>query len=321
MNKTFMAATLVGLTTSAVFANTIVPEISRDGKTKNDSTIAVTQQMRSFIAAEYNSTTFEPDAGGEIDTTNFDIFGGWSNKMLSIEADLDFGNVDTGAADTDFTTYDIKAGFRLNKEFALGLGYQMIDTDPNNEVSTIEIAASYNMNNFIIGASFSIVDEDTGSADGSHSRIIFGVGSNETAMSWEAGLQFDLEEKDDAVTSPSRTKLFAGTTMIIGEMEIDGDIDYTTGDFTVAGGDFSELHLNIDAEFMVGGMFYITPGIEYTTTDNNGTDTDQLDLSADFGYRANMIDATFGIDYALMGEVGIADYDEMAWKINVAYLF
>lgn len=320
MNKIFMAATLVGLTTTA-FANTIVPETSRDGKTKNNSTIAVTQEMRTFVAAEYNSSSLEPDIGGDIDTTNFDLYGGWSNDMVSIEADLIFGNIDTGATDNDSTTYDVKAGFRLNKNFALGLGYQMIDTDPDNEDSVIEIAASFNMNDLIIGGSFSLVDEDNGTIDGSHNRIILGLGSNKDNMSWEAGLQFDLEEKDDDIKSPTRTKIFAGMTTVLNNTELDGDIDYTTGDYTTAGGDYSQFHLNFDAEFMVGEMFYITPGLEYQTTDNDGTDTNQLDLSADFGYRANKIDATFGIDYAIMGEVGNVDFDEMAWKVNVAYLF
>ncbi|MFG1592368.1 hypothetical protein [Halobacteriovorax sp. CON-3] len=320
MKNIFMAATLVGLTTTA-FANTIVPETSRDGKTKNDSTIAVTQEMRTFVAAEYNSSNLEPDTGGDIDTTNFDFYGAWSNKMVSIEADLDFGNVDTGATDTDFTVYDIKAGFRLTKEFALGLGYQMVDTDPNSEDSVIEIAASFNMNDLIFGGSFSLVDEDNGTIDGSHNRIILGLGSNKDNMSWEAGLQFDLEEKDDDIKSPTRTKIFAGMTTVLNNTELDGDIDYTTGDFTTAGGDYSQFHLNFDAEFMLHKMFFIAPGIEYTLTDNDGTDTKQLDLSADFRYRMNGIDATFGVDYAVIGEVGTVDYDEMAWKVNVAYLF
>ncbi|WP_412469948.1 MULTISPECIES: hypothetical protein [unclassified Halobacteriovorax] len=320
MKNIFMAATLVGLTTTA-FANTIVPETSRDGKTKNNSTIAVTQEMRTFVAAEYNSSNLEPDGVADIETTNFDLYGAWSNKMMSIEADLNFGNVDTGATDTDSNTYDIKAGFRLSDQFALGIGYQMVDTDPDSEDTVIEIAASFNMNDLIIGGSFSLVDEDNGTIDGSHNRIILGVGSNKDNMSWEAGLQFDLEEKDDAIKSPSRTKIFAGMTTVLDSTELDGDIDYTTGDFTTAGGDYSMFHLNFDAEFMLHKMFFIAPGIEYTLIDNDGTDTKQLDLSADFRYRMNGIDATFGIDYAIIGEVGTVDFDDLGWKVNVAYLF
>ncbi len=308
---------------SAAFANTIVPETSRDGKTKNSSAIAVTQEMRTFVAGEYNSATVEPDTTGaeDQDTTNMNVYGGWSNKMISVEADLNMGNYEEGTTDTDTNTYGVRAAYRINKQFALGLGYEMEDQDPNTDNTELEIAGSYMMNDLMIGASFGIVSEDNGTTDGSHNRIILGVGSNANNMSWEAGLQFDLEEKDDAVTSASRTKLFAGATKVVNNIELDGDLTYTTGDNTVAGGDYTMMTLNLDAEFLVGKMFYVTPGLNYMDEDQDGTETTKLDLSADFGYRANKVDATFGIDYALSGESSNTDFDRMAWKVNVAYLF
>lgn len=308
---------------SAAFANTIVPEISRDGKTKNGSAIAVTQEMRTFVAGEYNMNTREADTTGsvEAETTNMNVYGGWANKMFTVEADLNLGNVEQGASDVDSTTYGVQAGYRINKAFALGLGYTMEDTDPNSEDSTIEIAGSYNMNDLVIGASFAIVSEDNGTTDGSHNRLTLGVGSNANNMSWEAGLVFDLEEKDDDVTSASRTTLFAGATKIVNNIELDGDLSFVTGDNTVAGGDYTAYGFNFDAEFLVGKMFYITPGLAYMNEDADGTESSQLDFSADFGYRANKIDATFGIDYALMAEEADVDQDDMTIKVNVAYLF
>ncbi|MGI4993971.1 hypothetical protein ACRXCV_15130 [Halobacteriovorax sp. GFR7] len=304
---------------SAAFANTIVPETSRDGKTKNASVIATTGEMRTFVAGEYNSTDLETDTtpANKDEVTNMNLYGAWSNKMFSVEADLNMADDN----DTDVNTYGVQAAYRINKQFGLGLGYTMEDTDPNSEDSTIEIAGSYNMNDLVIGASFAIVSEDNGTTDGSHNRLTLGVGSNANNMSWEAGLVFDLEEKDDDITSASRTKLFAGATKVINNIEFDGDITYTTGDNTVAGGDYTKYTIDFDAEFLVGKMFYITPGLAYSNEDADGAETTKFDLSADFGYRANKIDATFGIDYTVAGESSNVDFDGMAWKVNVAYLF
>lgn len=321
MKKLYVAATLACLSTTA-FANTIVPEISRDGKTKNNSVIAVTNQMRTFVAGEYDSGTRENDAtSNEIDYSNLNFYGGWANKMLTLEADVNMGEYD----DNDVNMYDFQFGYRINEQFALGLGYGVVDTDPDNEDTDLEIAASYNMKGLIIGASFAIVSEDNGTIDGSHNEITLGVGSNSDNMSWEAGLVFMLEEDGDDITSPSRTQLFAGATKIMNNMELDGDISYTMGDASVAGGDFSGIDINFDVEIMVGKMFYITPGLIYETTDNDTTETTEFALSADFGYRANKIDATFGIDYYITDESETAgvttEYDNMEWAINVAYLF
>ncbi|WP_412471061.1 porin [Halobacteriovorax sp. RT-2-4] len=310
---------------SAAFANTIVPETSRDGKTKNSSVIATTGEMRTFVAGEYNSKTTEADTAGaqEVDTTNMNVYGAWSNKMISVEADINMGE----DADTDNDSYGVQAAYRINKQFAVGLGYTMMsqDTASDDEQTKLEIAGSYNMNDLVIGASFAInSEEDNAGTDGSFNTLTVGVGSNANNMSWEAGLTYTMEEDDAAngMDVGSKFELFAGMTKVVNNIELDGDLSYTTGDASAtAGGDYTNLVLNFDAEFLVGKMFYITPGLNYSSEDVAGTETNQLDLSADFGYRANKIDATFGIDYAVMAESNNVDFDSMAWKVNVAYNF
>ncbi|MFG1499971.1 porin [Halobacteriovorax sp. XZX-3] len=306
---------------SAAFANTIVPETSRDGKTKNSSVIATTGEMRTFVAGEYNSKTTEADTAGapEVDTTNMNVYGAWSNKMFSVEADINMGE----DADTDNDSYGVQAAYRINKQFAVGLGYTMMsqDTTPETDMSKLEIAGSYNMNDLVIGASFAINSYEQGTTDGSFNTLTVGVGSNANNMSWEAGLTYTMEEDEDLDVG-SKFELFAGMTKVVNNIELDGDLSYETGDASAtAGGDYTNLELNFDAEFLVGKMFYITPGLNYSSEDDNGSETNQLDLSADFGYRANKIDATFGIDYAVMAEENNVDFDSMAWKVNVAYNF
>lgn len=306
---------------SAAFANTIVPETSRDGKTKNASVIATTGEMRTFVAGEYNSATTESDAPGsqEVDTTNMNVYGAWSNKMISVEADINMGE----DADTDNDSYGVQAAYRINKQFALGLGYTMMgqDTTPETDMSKLEIAGSYNMNDLVIGASFAINSYEQGTTDGSYNTLTVGVGSNANNMSWEAGLTYTMEEDEDLDVG-SKFELFAGMTKVVNNIELDGDLSYETGDASAtAGGDYTNLELNFDAEFLVGKMFYITPGLNYTSEDDDGSETTKLDLSADFGYRANKIDATLGVDYALMAEENDVDFDSMAWKVNVAYNF
>lgn len=316
---------------SAAFANTIVPETSRDGKTKNDSAIATTQQMRTFVAGEYMSGTYEQDGSAEEDYSNMNLFGGWSNKMVTVEADLNTGDYN----DTDMDSYGVAAGYRINKQFALGLGYTMTSMDDANDTegSKIEIAGSYNMGDLVLGASFAINSEENNAGkDGSYNTLTLGVGSNANNMSWEAGLTYDLEadEPADGMDRGSRIGLFAGMTKVVNNIELDADLSYTTGDVAATtAGDYTELDLRFDAEILVGKMFYVTPGISYMTGESNSTvgagDMTDLALSADFGYRANKIDATFGIDYTVSGEVEsggtTTDYDNMAWKVNVAYLF
>ncbi len=312
---------------SAAFANTIVPEISRDGKTKNDSAIATSQQMRTFVAGEYGMETFELDTTGstEEETTNMNVYGGWSNKMITVEADFNMGDED----DVDFDSYGVTAGYRINKQFALGLGYTMasVDNASDSEESKIEIAGSYNMGDLVLGASFAInSEEDNAGTDGSYNVLTLGVGSNANNMSWEAGLTYDLEadEPADGMDRGSRIGLFAGMTKVVNNIELDGDISYTTGDDTATGtanNDYTDLSLRFDAEFLVGKMFYITPGLSYRDVEAGTFEQDQIALSGDFGYRANKFDANFGIDYTVSGEQNGTDYDDMAWNINVAYLF
>lgn len=300
---------------SAAFANTIVPETSRDGKTKNASAIAVTTEHRTFVAGEYNSATVELDGGAETDTTNMNVYGGWANKMFTIEADLNMEDED----DAESTEYGVQAAYRINKQFALGLGFSMTDNDDTDVTGQdIEIAGSYAMNDLLIGASYTIQDENT-DADGSNGLITLGVGSNANNMSWEAGLKFRMDDEDSGVGS--RTELFAGATKVINNIEFDGDLSFETGDNNFAGGDYSAYAVNFDAEFIVAEKFYVTPGFMYSFEDEDGSETTMLNLSGDFGYRANKIDATVGLDYGLMGESNDTDFDYMAWKVNVAYLF
>lgn len=325
---------------SAAFANTIVPETSRDGKTKNSSAIAVTQEMRTFVAGEYNSSTYEIDGQtDDVDFTNMNVYGGWANKMISVEADINMGNEEEGTTtDTDTDTYGVTVGYRINKAFALGLGYTMgsseTKTGTETDTSVIEIAGSYNMGDLVLGASFAINSYEQGTTDDSYSTLTVGVGSNANNMSWEAGIKYDMESDEGAnsIDRASRFGLFAGATKVINNIEIDGDFSYTTGDRTIsssANNDYSALGFNVDAEFLVGKMFYITPGLYYSSVEGAetaGTTDTELGLSADFGYRANKIDATFGIDYSLSADSEDAagtttDYDNMAWKVNVAYNF
>ncbi len=331
---------------SAAFANTIVPETSRDGKTKNSSAIATTQQMRTFVAGEYNSANLEFDTTtpAEEDTTNLNFYGGWANKMITVEADINMGDSEeTGDPSEDNSEYSLLAGYRINKQIAVGLGYTMGSEDSisggvNTEIDTsrIEIAASYNMADLTLGLSFGINSKEQGNKDDSWNTLTVGVGSNANNMSWEAGLNYHMESGDAATefNMGSKWELFAGMTKVINNIEIDADLTYASGDAyaTPAAGannDYSNLDFNVDAEFLVGKMFYITPGLYYSNKEESYETVSRLGLSADFGYRANRVDATFGIDYDLSSnyestdptDLADVDFDRLAWKVNVAYNF
>lgn len=303
---------------TGAYANVIMPEMSRDGKTKNTSAIATTGEMRKFVAGEYGMQTSEPDTANSTETevSDFNLYGAWANKKISAELDYDMQTTEVGNTETDLDTIDLKAAYRINDKIALGLGYKSESNGTDAEF--IEIAGAYMMKKMTFGLSYTIQDANTDS-DGDNGLITLGVGQANKMMTWEAGLKLTLDDKDSGVGS--RTALFAGITKMMGQVELDATLDYVTGDFNYAGGDYDSLDLVVDAEYLVGKMYYVTPGLRYLTTDNGSADTTDLWLSGDFGYRANKIDATIGVDYAVIKESGDTDSDYMAWKINVAYMF
>ena len=171
---------------SAAFANTIVPDHSRDGKSKSHSAIAISQEMRTFVAGEYNTNTEEEEGSTvDIDTTNMNVYGGWSNKQFTVEADINMGNEEEGTSEVDTDTYSVVGGYRLNNKVTLGLGYTMSseqeDGQDDFDRSLIEIAGAYDLGKMILGASIGLNSVEEGTIDDSYTTLTVGVGSNGSA--------------------------------------------------------------------------------------------------------------------------------------------
>ncbi|RZF22677.1 hypothetical protein DAY19_02585 [Halobacteriovorax vibrionivorans] len=279
---------LIVLFYTSAFANTIVPEISRDGKTLNRSALAVAFEKRNYVGGEIHD--------GDYQGENIQLFGGAFVDQFSFQADVDF---DDDLLDDD--RYDVKAGYRFASNMALALGVAATDfvDDPS-----IEVGLSTISNNLIIAGSFTANIRDN--ADDNYT-LTAGLGQDEKSLSWEAGIRYDLNDNDDDLLG-----LFAGATRVVNNVELDGDIEFKTRD------EFTEIDLNLDAEFLVHKEFYVTPGVFFNYREVGNNDDDYLGVSGDFGYRANQVDATAGLDYV------ISDNDRrdgIQWKINAAYFF
>ncbi|MFG1484699.1 hypothetical protein ABMA70_07130 [Halobacteriovorax sp. XZX-3] len=348
--KKILSSVAVIMLSSSTYANIIVPEISRDGKSRNSSVIATSQEKRKFVSVEYNSSTFEKDnVDSELDRNSIDIYGEWSNSMFTFAADLRDGKGDYHqVADYDYDYYNIAIGYRLNERLSLGLAHtvdkEAIDSavvHTDSQLPETEFGLSYKLNNLVIGASIAHHSSDRKTTIKSISLVRetegdwygyrLGVGSNANNMSWEAGIEYNAEgdSSSDTTKRDSKFGVFAGITKVINDIEFDADIFYITGDNLVetnlSSNDYKKLNVNLDAEILIGKMFYVTPGLYYNDRVVGPVEEDSLGLSADFGYRANSFDATLGVDYQLSGEyidgTGAYDTDQMAWKVNVAYNF
>lgn len=279
---------LATLIYSSAFANTIVPEASRDGKTLNRSALAVAFDKRNFVGAQ----AYDGDYLGE----NVQLFGGTYVDEFSFEAKVDFDDV---FFDNDF--YDVKAGYRFSEKMALAIGASASDfiDDPSVEVGLSTISK-----NLIIAGSLTANFRDN--ADDNFTLTV-GLGQDDEELSWEAGIRYDLNDNEDDLLS-----IFAGTTKVVNNVELDGDIEIKTRD------EFTELYVNFDTELLIQKEFYVTPGVFFNYREVGNNDDDYLGISGDFGYRANQIDATAGLDYV------ISDNDRrdgLQWRINAAYFF
>ncbi len=286
--KILMNSIILAVLSTTAFANTIVPETSRDGKTLNRSALSVANQKRNFVGGELH----DGDYRGE----NIQLFGGAFKDKLSLEADVDF---DDDLFDNDY--YDVKLGYRMSEKMALALGLSANDfvDDPSVEVGLVT-----NMGELTLGGSVTANFRDN--ADDNF-RLTFGLGQSTKELSWEAGIFYDLNDNEDDLIT-----VFAGATKVVNNIELDGDIEFGTRN------NYTTIAVNFDAELLVEKQFYVTPGVFFDYQDIGNNDNDYLGVSGDFGYRANQIDATIGLDYI------ISDNDRrdgIQWKINAAYFF
>ncbi|MGI4993968.1 hypothetical protein ACRXCV_15115 [Halobacteriovorax sp. GFR7] len=326
MKKFISAVALTALSTSA-YANVLMPEISRDGKTRNTSVLAVSQEKRSFIAGQYISQSLETDTTPSIDVdiTNLNLFGAASTDTFSFEGSFDKNKMEAMGSEQDLAELNLLMGFRAGGNLTLGLGLTVDELTETVDDTVIEAGGTIVVNGTTLGASLAHHMVDTPTTEGDYTVLTLAFGKQDKGVSWETGIQYTTKG-NDAVLADTRLGVFANGTMIVNDVELDGSLSYEYGDYLqnrATDNDYSQLEISLDAEFLVGPTFYITPGVEFmgtTLPKAADADTSILGVKSDFGYRANGLDTTFGLSYST-GELEGVDVDGLGFNLNVGYSF
>ncbi|MFG1521170.1 hypothetical protein [Halobacteriovorax sp. ZH1_bin.1] len=326
MKKLISTVALAAISTTA-YANVLMPEISRDGKTRNTSVLAVSQEKRSFIASNYLSQSLETDTvpAVDVDLSQLNMFGAFSANNFSFEGSYQKQDIEIGAADADVKRLDALFGFRVNKSLTLGLGLTENELSTALDDTIIEAGGTLVVNGTTLGASLAHHMLDSGTAEGDYTVLTMAFGKQVKDLSWETGIQYSTKG-NDSYTADSRLGVFGNVTKISGNLELDARFKYEYGDYlqsNISDNDYSSLEMSVDAEFLVTPVFYVTPGLEYTMTslpDYIDADTGILTAKVDLGYRANNLDGTFGLNYAT-GELEGIDLDGIGFNLNVGYNF
>lgn len=165
-----------------------------------------------------------------------------------------------------------------------------------------------------------------GTAEGDFILLTGAFGAAQKDLTWETGITYQLEGSGDLLTG-SRLGVFGNITKISGAWEFDTSLNYTYGDYlknATADNDYSSIDFDFYAEYMLNSQVYITPGVSYASLDQAGTanDTDMFTLSGTVGFRNGQgLDASFGLEYVVSGEMGGDDVDGLGWAANVGYAF
>lgn len=325
MKRVFKIAAIAALSVSA-YSNTLMPEISRDGKSRNTSVLAVSQQKRSFIAGEYTTLTLETDTTPSVDVeyTIPSLAGGFATDKFTFEGYYQNLNLEIGSAEGDISQLSLLTGFRASETLTLGLGLSVNELSASIDDTILEFGGTLLVNGTTLGASVARHTVDNILDDGSYNVLTLGFGNQEKDLSWETGITY-TSSGDGIYNGGSRLGVFAAATQVVNGVELDTSFDIVYGDYldnNSDDNDYTSIMFDFDAEFLVGEGFYITPGLEYTKVDTpvDSANSSLLALTGDFGYRANKLDATFGLSYGT-GDLEGIDVDGLGFKVNVGYAF
>lgn len=322
MKRILSMLALAAISTSA-YANILMPEISRDGKTRNRSVLAVAQQDRNFIGADTGVLTIGANSAGvEADYNTFNLYGGFTNGAFTLEANrgsLDIESSNGSRRDTD--SMNLLMGYRFSDDVAFGFGFLYQDLTETVDDSALELGIAIKSNGYTFGASVAFHVVSATLAEGGYNELKAAIGDQDKDYSWEAGLYY-LTAGDEDYNGGVRYGIFGSITKIMNNIELDARLRYLGGDYldvtTNADNDYSNIILSFDAEFLFD-RFYLTPGLEYASNDQPGTtsDIDLASVNALFGFRSNGLDANAGLSFIYSSDYGSSE----AWTVNLGYKF
>lgn len=302
------------LLSSSVFANRVMPEISKDGKTKHRSSMAVANDRRQFFNTQFEGGAAEIEDVDTLNSSDFDINGVFGSRTFSAEFSYDdnVGFADTVPVQTEVghnRQASLLLGFRPVDLVSFGLGYRNIERDIGNaNINTFEIEAAtmFNIDRVSFGGAYKYVKPNSKN-HGYYADLTIAGGYLDEILSAEAGVS--IKTKSSELNRGTRKEYFLGATRRYHNLEFDGDLEIETGDSYYESGDYDRLKLKFDLEILYTQFLYVTPGFDYRTLEVNNSKSEQIYTSLDFGYREDGMDVTLGLDYLADGSLEVASQD------------
>lgn len=325
----------LALSMGSALAGNVMPEMTRDGKTKNDN-LGVAWSMRKAAVISYDTLTTDNETTtsgtttttGENKTTGLNPYLFFNHGAISAELSYDMDKVEFTANaggtnnDDDTNTIDLDAAYRINNMFAATLGYKSAkneDTDAGSatdetNTSDLTFGFSYNHGNGLIaGVSYSLSSTETGTTtlrDVDYNVISLGAGyqnwNNKDGYSVEAFYQTRGKEEGDLVSGSRNsvgdwTNLELQGTYAMGSWELDATFGKSSTETFNGLTEVKATTFGFDFEYMINANIYVTPGYATVKTETETTgqtftpETTVSTISLEAGYRTSMWDATLDL--------------------------
>lgn len=325
----------LALSMGSALAGNVMPEMSRDGKTKNDN-LGVAWSMRKAAVISYDTITTDNESTtsgtttttGENKTTNLNPYVFFNHGAISTEFSYNMNKTEFTAKaggtnnDDDTNTMDLDVAYRINNMFAATLGYgssKNEDTDagsPTDETNTrdITLGFSYNHGNGLIaGLSYSLSNTETGTTtmrDVDYNVLSLGVGyqnwNNKDGYSVEAFYQTRGKEQGDLVSGSrnsvgDHTNLELQALYAMGSWEVDFNFGKSSTENYAGTTEAKTTSFGLDFEYMINANIYVTPGYASTKTETETTGNTFVPentvntISLEAGYRTSQWDANLDL--------------------------
>ena len=325
----------LALSMGSALAGNVMPEMTRDGKTKNDN-LGLAWSKRKAAVISYDTLTTDNESTvsgtttttGENKTTNVNPYVFFNHGAISTEFSYGMNKTEFTAKnngtnnDDDTNTIDLDVAYRISDMFAATVGYgssKNEDTDAGSattELNTrdVTLGFSYNHGNgMIAGLSYSLSNTETGTStmrDVDYSVISLGAGyqnwNGKDGYSVEAFYQTRGKEEGDVISGGKAsvgdmTNLELQATYAMSAWEIDFNLGKSSTETFDGTTEVKATSYGLDFEYGITSEIYVTPGYAVTKTETETTgatftpETTVNTISLEAGYRTAMFDANIDL--------------------------
>jgi len=283
---------LAVLVSGQAMAAYVTPEVTRDGKSLNDSPLAVTWQQRTGVGYEYSQASLD-DA--DIDQDAHTLYGFTNiNDMVAFEGGGTWASQDDPAGDVDMDAYRLMAGIKATDSIAVGVGYTSVafDSDLGDmDVDGFDLGVGWHEGEWYTGVGYKQLsyDPEGGSSDDEDTWFV-AAGFQNTEGDGVNSVELAYINSDfDSIDSDSDGFVLNGTVSR-GIWQVDGS--YSMMNVTDMGLDDDIDTLNLEVEVLVSENIYVAPG--YMNVSSDAEDTDLWSIAVGYRTKDFDIDLTYG---------------------------